>query len=89
MTQDEAVQYWYSRFTKWTIAVAEPRENASDDAQMVIAQAQVEDLAQSLTDLLLRAGYAPNQVSTAIARGAYLVVAEMVRRYVPGPEQQR
>ena len=82
MSQEADLINWLERFSQWTFAAAEPSANASRSAQDTIAGTELLGMAQTLVDGLLQGGYAPNQAAVAIAHGAYLTFAEMIRYYV-------
>lgn len=81
MSQNEALQHWYNQFSLWAFSAAGPPENASSSAQETILRDQgLLEMAQTMADALLQAGYAPTQVAIAIAHGAYVTMAEMIHQ---------
>ncbi len=47
----------------------------------MIADEAFSEAAETSIDGLMQAGYAPHESAIAIARGAYIAIAEMVRYY--------
>ena len=85
-SQEEAFTHWAGRIFEWSAVAADPSANAANYAQDRIAAERLEEMAKIPVDALLQDGYSPGQVTIALAHGAYLTVAEMVRQYVPeGP----
>ena len=85
MNEEQAYIHWSQRMFEWATAAVEPSENATGFAQesiaKVVADNALSDMAETSYDGLLQAGYAPHEAAIAIARGAYLTIAEMIRSY--------
>ena len=80
MDKEQAYAHWMTRFTNWTMSAADPPSYEPADAQDQAAHEQMLKMAEANVDRLLQ-GYAPHQVAIALARGASLLVADMVLHY--------
>lgn len=85
MNDEELLTHFSVRFFQWAAAAVEPAENASDFAKEAMAKVledkQLSEMAETAVDGLMQAGYAPHEAAIAIARGAHLTIAEMIRYY--------
>ena len=84
MNQERSLKNWWSRFTQWSEIATDPAEHAATTAvRETIEEPGLKDMAQTLVDGMLQAGYGPNEVATAIARGAFVTIGEIVRDLGP------
>ena len=82
MSPEQALTHWSTRFFEWSIVAADPAD-AANEAEARAWMEGITDMAQTAVDGLLQAGYSSGETATALARGAYLTFAEMIRHYVP------
>ncbi len=82
MNQEQAFVHWSKRLLEWSAVASEPSEHATGSAQRAITDLEgLSEMAKTAVDSLLQAGSAPTEVAIAIAQGAYLTFAEMIRYY--------